>query len=82
MLTANGCFVLIDIFREPTEGRPTYMHNYMVHLRSSWNMLSSEAQDLVVNHATNYDFPETTHFYETLCQQLGLNSGKRLSKHT
>lgn len=82
LLIDNGSFVLIDIFREPTEDRLTYIHNYMTNLRSRWNKLSSEAQELVVKHATNYDFPETTHFYDTLCQQLGLSPGMRLSKHT
>jgi len=82
VLKPGGQFVLIDIFREPTEDRAAYMRDYMDVLRKTWSNLSPEGQDLVVNHATEYDYPEQTAFYQLLCEKLGLGSGQRLAKHT
>jgi cyclopropane fatty-acyl-phospholipid synthase-like methyltransferase len=82
VLKPGGQFVLIDIFREPTEDRAAYMRDYMDVLRKTWSNLSPEAQDLVVNHATEYDYPEQAAFYQLLCDKLGLGSGQRLAKHT
>jgi ubiquinone/menaquinone biosynthesis C-methylase UbiE len=82
VLKPGGLFVLIDVFREPTEDRAAYMKHYMGHLRLTWTELSPESQALVVNHATDYDFPETPHFYEMLCQKHGFSQGYPLSKHT
>ena len=81
-LTPGGQFVLIDIFRDPTEDRAAYMRHYMDVLRKTWLKLSPQAQALVVNHATEYDFPEQPAFYQTLGYKLGLDSGQRLAKHT
>lgn len=82
MLTPDGCFVLIDIFREPAEDRAAYIRNYMDRLRENWTKLSPESQALVIDHATNYDFPEHPNFYASICQKHGLSSGKQLVKHT
>jgi len=82
VLKPGGQFVLIDIFREPTEDRAAYMQQYMDVLRKTWCKLSPEAQGLVVNHATEYDYPEQTACYQLLCEKLGLGSGQRLAKHT
>lgn len=82
VLKPSGQFVLIDIFRDPTEDRAAYMRHYMDQLRKTWLKLSPEAQALVVNHATEYDFPEQPAFYQTLGYKLGLDSGQRLAKHT
>lgn len=82
IMSPGGCLILIDIFREPAEDRAAYMRHYMGALRENWTRLSTEGQDLVVDHATNYDFPEQSAFYETLCQKQGIGAGKRLAKHT
>jgi ubiquinone/menaquinone biosynthesis C-methylase UbiE len=82
VLKPGGLFVLIDVFREPTEDRAAYMKHYMGHLRLTWTDLSPESQDLVVDHATSYDFPETHQFYESLCHKQGFGKGKYLAKHT
>lgn len=82
MLCPGGGFVLIDIFREPNEDRAAYMRNYMGRLRQTWTRLSPESQSMVIDHATNYDFPETTHFFEMLCQKQHLSTGKQLAKKT
>lgn len=82
VLAADGCFLLIDVFRETTEDRPAYIRHYMETLRRTWANLSTASQELVVDHATNYDFPEHTDFYSALCLKHGLGSGKRLAKHT
>ena len=81
-LSPGGCFILIDIFREPKEDRSTYMRHYMDRLKATWIQLSHEAQDLILNHATEYDFPEHTTFYQALCEKNELGSGRRLAKHT
>lgn len=82
LLSDDGCFVLIDIFREPNEDRATYLHHYMSDLHLTWTQLSSASQKLVVDHATAYDFPETSEFYQAICQKQGIDLGYRLAKHT
>ena len=82
ILAADGCFLLIDVFREMSEDRAAYMRHYMETLRRTWANLSPASQELVVDHATNYDFPEQTDFYSALCLKHGLGSGKQLAKHT
>lgn len=82
ILTPGGCFVLIDIFREPTEDRATYMRNYLGVVQETWINLSAESRDLVINHATEYDFPEHSAFYETQCSAQGFSAGQNLAKHT
>lgn len=81
-LKPGGQFVLIDIFREPTEDRAAYMRHYTDVLKNTWSKLSPEAQYLVVKHATEYDYPEQTAFFQLLCEKLGLGLGQRLAKHT
>lgn len=82
VLVPGGRFVLIDIFREPEEDRVDYIKHYMGTLRQSWSALSDDAQSLVVNHATEYDFPEPSSFYQTHCQKFGFTPGQRVAKHT
>ena len=82
ILAPGGYFVLIDIFREPAEDRPTYIRNYINAVHEQWNLLSPESQNLVINHAKEYDFPEFSSFYETECTHNRFASRQRLSKHT
>ncbi len=82
ILVPGGRFVLVDVFREPTEDRAQYMRHYMCKLKDSWSKLDTESQTLVINHATEYDFPEHLTFYQNLCNAKGLNSGKVLAEHT
>lgn len=82
VLRPGGCFILIDIFRESTEDRAAYMRNYMGRLRQTWTGLSPGSQSMVIDHATSYDFPETTSFFEKLCQKQNLSTGKQLAKQT
>lgn len=82
VLTPGGLLVLIDIFREPDENRADYMQNYMARLKETWTALTSDAQELVINHATNYDFPEHSDFYQSLGQRFGLLQGTRIAKHS
>ena len=82
ILSPGGCFLLIDIFREPDEDRAAYMDHYIGALRKGWHHLTEDARHLVVNHATEFDYPETPEFYATLCLKFGFAPGKRLDKHT
>lgn len=81
-LRPSGQFILIDIFREPSETRADYMAHYMSAIRETWVNLSESEQALVANHATEYDFPEQTDFYENTCLKNGFSSGVNLAKHT
>ncbi|MGI9143581.1 MAG: class I SAM-dependent methyltransferase [Fluviibacter sp.] len=82
VLAPGGLFVLIDIFLEPDEDRAAYMRHYMGRLKETWTALSSEAQDLIVNHATTYDFPEHPEFYGKLLGKHGFSNASLLAKHT
>jgi len=82
ILAPGGAFMLIDIFRDPGEDRVAYIDNYMGSLRRDWHLLTEDAQCLVINHATEFDYPEPPEFYSTRCLKFGLNNGHLLSKHT
>ncbi len=82
VLSPDGRFILIDIFREPDESRIDYITHYMTTLKNTWIKLSEAAQTLVVNHASEFDFPEQTDFYETACLKNGFLPGVKLAKHT
>ena len=82
VLVPGGLLVLIDIFRKPDEDRAAYMRHYMTRLKDTWTALSPEAQELIVEHATTYDFPEQPEFYGKLLEKHGFNNANRLAKHT
>lgn len=82
VLTSAGSFILIDIFREPNETRADYMTNYMTKLNAHWIGLSAEEKKLVIDHATEFDFPEQADFYQNLCHKYGLPTEQRVAKHT
>lgn len=82
VLTVEGRFILIDIFRDPNESRADYMTNYLDTLKSTWTELSEDEKNLVINHAKQYDFPEYADFYAACCQMHGLASVQRAAKFT
>lgn len=82
ILVPGGRFVLVDVFREPAEDRAQYMHHYMSKLKDTWVNLDTEAKNLVINHATEFDFPELTDFYRAKCQNVGLANDRLLAKYT
>lgn len=82
LLSSDGKFLLIDIFREPSEDRAGYMRHYMTYLRKNWVNLTPEDQEMVINHACEFDFPEHTDFYQLECDRQGLHQSTRLAKHT
>ena len=82
ILKPCGFFILIDIFRETEENRSAYMRNYMGYLRANWTNLSKSSQDLIVDHATEYDFPENNGFYTALCLKSGFEKAERIDQHT
>lgn len=81
-LVPGGRFLLIDIFREPDEDRVNYMKHYTNQVRNTWVGLSQESQALVINHATEFDFPEHPDFYQTHWQKAGFIPGQLIVKHT
>lgn len=82
VLSPGGHFLLIDIFREAHEDHADYIENYVDRLRNTWTNLSSTSQDLVIDHATQYDFPECPAFYTNLFEKNGFDTGERLAKCT
>lgn len=82
VLLPGGHFVLIDIFREPDESRTDYLTHYMDRLRSDWLSLAKASAELVIDHATRFDFPENTEFYVVRLRDEGFKSCRRLAKQT
>lgn len=82
VLSPEGRFMVIDVFRESGEPRDAYIAHYMQTLRETWSALSEESRDLIVGHATQYDFPETPAFYNAACLENGFDAGRCLAKHT
>lgn len=81
-LEPGGKFLLIDIFREPSEDRASYIKHYMAAVRNTWHALNPESQSLVIDHATEFDFPEDADFYQSLWQKAGFIPGQQIAKHT
>lgn len=82
VLVPDGRFLVIDVFRESDESRDAYMANYMQTLRQTWSALSEESRDLIVGHATQYDYPETPAFFNAACLENGFDAGLCLAKRT
>lgn len=82
VLAPEGRFILIDVFREASEDRAAYMRNYMSTLKREWVKLTPEAQTRIIEHATEFDFPEHAKFYQTTCRNAGLCDGIQFAKHT
>lgn len=56
-INPGGIFVWTDVFREPGEARDAYVERYTRRIRTSWQLLSTEQQDHVINHLSSFDIP-------------------------
>ena len=53
----DGCFVWVDVFREPGESRQAYAERYAVRIRTRWTGIDEDARETLVTHMSTYDYP-------------------------
>jgi ubiquinone/menaquinone biosynthesis C-methylase UbiE len=70
-LKPNGKFLLLDVMRRGQESREAYMQRYLAHIQQDWTQMQSEEINLLRQHITEHDFPETLAELEQLAQTEG-----------
>ena len=73
LLTNNGVFLLVDIFRQPQESREDYLQRYLNNIRQDWSLINSQEFSKIQEHMTSSDFPETQENLYSLASQSGFS---------
>jgi ubiquinone/menaquinone biosynthesis C-methylase UbiE len=73
LLTFNGVFILIDVFRQAAEDRETYLRRYLQSVRQDWSLLTSQEYLLLENHISTSDFPETQQTFHAISQKYNFS---------
>ncbi|MEA5619086.1 class I SAM-dependent methyltransferase [Cronbergia sp. UHCC 0137] len=73
LLTSNGIFILIDIVRQETEERESYINRYLEGVQEYWSLLSPEEYWMVENHISSSDFPETQQTLQQISDKYGFS---------
>ena len=67
----NGIFVWTDVFREPGEARDAYVKRYIRRIRTGWQPLTTEQQEHVIHHLSNFDIPADRAEIQTAAEAAG-----------
>lgn len=70
-LKPDGLFVWADIFREPDEDLAHYRNRYFARILRSWDALSADQQNHVIEHACSFDLPADLQTLVTKAESLG-----------
>ena len=57
LLRPGGLFILVDIFRKPSQSRQEYVERYVQMLNTEWMDLEGSEKTAIIEHLTQYDFP-------------------------
>jgi len=74
VLGSPGAFLLIDVFLQEGESRQAYLARRHAAMRKEWSGLSGPEIDIITEHETESDFPETVSDYQQWAQQAGFAS--------
>ena len=50
LLCRAGCFILVDLFRQPDESPPQYHERQQEEVMSMWTALSTEERSCMTDH--------------------------------
>ncbi|GCL42368.1 class I SAM-dependent methyltransferase [Dolichospermum planctonicum] len=78
LLIPGGVFILIDIIRQETEDRDSYILRYLDNVQKYWSLLTPEEYSMVQEHISTSDFPETQQTIQEISQKSGFNQFKCL----
>lgn len=67
----GGVFVWADVFRPSGETRSDYLARYAARIRRSWEAITVEAREEIVEHITACDFPADRESIELAAQHAG-----------
>jgi len=71
-LNPGGLLILVDVTREEGESRDDYMRNYTGWLRQTMTSLATAEHDLICDHLTQNDFPESASTLRAQAERAGL----------
>jgi cyclopropane fatty-acyl-phospholipid synthase-like methyltransferase len=74
-LEPGGCFMLVDVIREPEQTREDYIIAYLSQIRNNWPGLTAEMVDEACAHVAAFDFPEGLETLDLLAQRAGFQKG-------
>lgn len=75
-LRAPAVFLLIDVFRQEGQDREAYLQRRRTVQRESWKALDDQEIELVIQHESAADFPETVSDYRKWALEAGFTSAQ------
>lgn len=69
LLKPSGVLILIDVFRQATEDRETYLKRYLDGVKNNWFLVNSQEYLLLESHISTSDFPETQQTFDEISQK-------------
>ncbi|MEA5573468.1 class I SAM-dependent methyltransferase [Calothrix sp. UHCC 0171] len=73
LLSTDGVFILIDIFRKQEEDREWYIKRYLEEVQKNWFLLTPQEYSMVESHIWSSDFPETQETLYSIAQKHNFN---------
>ena len=80
LLRADGVVLLIDVIRNEEETLDNYLKRYLANIRKYWHMLAPQDYEIVAEHITTNDLPETQSSWWALACTHGFNRMECLYK--
>ncbi len=74
----DGVFLLFEPSFAPGESRQDYMRKFTAHAEQNFSALSAPEKQLMIDHVTSCDFPESVETYFDLAESAGFSSGALL----
>ncbi len=72
-LNPGGALLLIDVFCQEHEPRSEYLRRYCDYVESQWQKIERRDRDVVIEHMTSSDFPESVATLRTWAETMGFN---------
>ncbi len=72
-LNAGGALLLIDVFCREREPRSEYLRRYCDYVESQWQKIERSERDVVIEHMTSSDLPESVATFRTWAEMMGFN---------
>lgn len=82
VLRDNGCMILVDVMRDEGESREDYFDSYTEAVQNDWTALADIEKTRLEEHIRSCDYPEPSSLLVTLAENAGLETCRRLEKHS
>ena len=71
---------MIDVVRQAGEKRETFIGRYLENVRNRWSLLTPEEYEIVEEHISSNDLPETEETLRLLGRKHGFTRVERVYK--